>query len=127
MKRCPECRRDYYDDTLSFCLEDGTPLIYGVSNDEPATAVFGVPPLGGSSSESATRPQIHTTDQTAIFPRGSEAEPRGSLGDLRKGRGSGTKPVPVLRERRNRPLIGRRNREAIVPSWSCLRGWLFCF
>ena len=22
MKRCPECRRDYYDDTLSFCLEE---------------------------------------------------------------------------------------------------------
>ncbi len=35
MKRCPECRRDYYDDTLSFCLEDGTPLVYGVSADEP--------------------------------------------------------------------------------------------
>jgi TolB-like protein len=45
MKRCPECRRDYYDDTLSFCLEDGEQLVYGVSNDrimadEPATAIF---------------------------------------------------------------------------------------
>lgn len=45
MKRCPECSRDYYDDTLSFCLEDGTTLVSGVpsessSGDEPATAVF---------------------------------------------------------------------------------------
>lgn|GEM_PF-837229 len=26
MKRCPTCRRTYADDTLKFCLEDGTPL-----------------------------------------------------------------------------------------------------
>lgn len=29
MKRCPRCRRDYFDDTLSFCLDDGTALVYG--------------------------------------------------------------------------------------------------
>jgi len=40
MKRCPECRRDYHDDTLSFCLADGTELVYGLSDDEPATAIF---------------------------------------------------------------------------------------
>src|SRR5688500_8917283 len=33
MKRCPSCRRDYYDDTLGFCLDDGTPLVYGVSSE----------------------------------------------------------------------------------------------
>jgi hypothetical protein len=26
MKRCPECRRDYYDDTLLNCLADGDML-----------------------------------------------------------------------------------------------------
>ena len=31
--------RDYYDDTLSFCLEDGTPLVGGAT-DEPATAMM---------------------------------------------------------------------------------------
>jgi TolB-like protein len=70
MKRCPECRRDYFDDTLSFCLEDGSPLVYGVSEDDPATAIldeFGVPPSGGSA-ESATRSFNHTT--------ASEAEPQ---------------------------------------------------
>lgn len=27
MKRCPTCKRTFNDDTLSFCLEDGTPLV----------------------------------------------------------------------------------------------------
>ncbi|MGH9949162.1 MAG: tetratricopeptide repeat protein [Pyrinomonadaceae bacterium] len=46
MKRCPECRRDYYDDTLSFCLEDGTPLVQGsvpvsqIAADEAATVTL---------------------------------------------------------------------------------------
>ncbi|MCA1589453.1 MAG: hypothetical protein LC734_03490 [Acidobacteria bacterium] len=64
MKRCPECRRDYYDETLSFCLEDGTGLVQGSvpvgqdSADEPATAILHetAPPL-----EAATRAQIHMT------------------------------------------------------------------
>ena len=85
MKRCPECRRDYYDDTLRYCLDDGNALLEGpASVYEPATAIlpgFGVRPLGGSSSESPTRAQIHMTDQTAIFPRGTEAEPQKNLGD----------------------------------------------
>ncbi len=29
MKRCPECRRDYYDDALLYCLDDGNPLLEG--------------------------------------------------------------------------------------------------
>ena len=49
MKRCPECRRDYYDETLLYCLDDGTALLDGPSSkDEPATAVFGVPTVDGT-------------------------------------------------------------------------------
>jgi TolB-like protein/Tfp pilus assembly protein PilF len=33
MKRCPECKRDYYDETLVYCLDDGAPLVYGASSD----------------------------------------------------------------------------------------------
>jgi hypothetical protein len=40
MKRCPECRRDYYDETLLYCLDDGTALVQGSVVDEPATAVL---------------------------------------------------------------------------------------
>ena len=84
MKKCPECGREY-DNTMMFCLDDGAELLYGpASMDEPATAIlsaFGVPPLGGYSSESPTRVHIHTTDQTAIFPRGTEEEPQKNLDD----------------------------------------------
>jgi hypothetical protein len=27
MKRCPQCNREYTDDALSFCLDDGSPLV----------------------------------------------------------------------------------------------------
>jgi TolB-like protein/tetratricopeptide (TPR) repeat protein len=29
MKRCPECLRDYFDETLNFCLDDGAHLLAG--------------------------------------------------------------------------------------------------
>ena len=60
MKRCPECRRDYYDETLLYCLDDGAALLEG-----PAPAVsFEAAHL----SESPTRIQTHNTGQTAVFP-----------------------------------------------------------
>ncbi|CAN5378817.1 hypothetical protein BH10ACI3_BH10ACI3_16860 [soil metagenome] len=41
MKRCPECRRDYYDDTLLYCLDDGNALLDGpASVDEPKTQIM---------------------------------------------------------------------------------------
>ena len=52
MKRCPECRRDYYDDSLSFCLVDGSPLVHGVPSNEPATAIL---PSLAASDERATK------------------------------------------------------------------------
>ena len=77
MKRCPQCRRDYYDDSLLYCLEDGAALIQGSvpSHDEPATAILHetAPPL-----DSATRAQIHQTDQTDIRSSATASESRGS-------------------------------------------------
>src|SRR5215203_371137 len=68
MKRCPECRRDYTDDTLSFCHEDGTSLVYGISADEPATAFMHstAPP-----ADPGTQAQIHMTGQTAVLRSGT--------------------------------------------------------
>ena len=40
MKRCPECRRDYFDETLLYCLDDGAHLVEGPASDEPATAIL---------------------------------------------------------------------------------------
>ncbi|MGD9561606.1 MAG: tetratricopeptide repeat protein [Pyrinomonadaceae bacterium] len=119
MKRCPECRRDYYDDSLLYCLDDGNALLEGPasggsssdravsaggkldepqtasrsepgaiatgfpSTDEPQTAILHetAPP-----SEAATRAQIHTTEQTAVLPRGAAAKPRESTGELSEKR-----------------------------------------
>ena len=46
MKRCPTCKRSFEDDTLSFCLEDGTPLVTeaGVRGDSQETLVSPRPP-----------------------------------------------------------------------------------
>ncbi|MBK6722565.1 MAG: hypothetical protein KBF83_04060 [Pyrinomonadaceae bacterium] len=90
MKRCPECRRDYYDDTLLYCLDDGNALLEGprsepgaiatgFTTDEPQTAILHSTAAPG---EAPTRAQILTTEQTAVLPRGVEAEPRESLSGL---------------------------------------------
>ncbi len=86
MKRCPECRRDYYDDTLSFCLEDGTPLVYAMSadqasTDEPATAILHTT---DAVVEAQTPPLINTTNETAILPtRTSDIVPKARSIDKR--------------------------------------------
>lgn len=63
MKRCPECRRDYYDDSLLYCLDDGTALLEGPASapgrDEPETALLHETDAPG---EAATKAQIHTTN-----------------------------------------------------------------
>ncbi len=100
MKRCPECGRDYYDDTLLYCLDDGNALLEGPASggprsepgavatgfpvDESQTAIFHSTAAPG---EAPTRAQIHTTEQTAVLPRGAEAEPRESLGGLSERQG----------------------------------------
>ncbi|MBL8125232.1 MAG: tetratricopeptide repeat protein [Blastocatellia bacterium] len=93
MKRCPECRRDYYDDTLLYCLDDGNSLLEGPASgsepsasvflphdDEPQTAILhGTAPPG----EAATRAQIHTTEQTAVLPSGIAEVPKEKSFDKR--------------------------------------------
>src|ERR1700682_6164293 len=42
MKRCPQCNRTYADDALSFCLDDGSPLLSagGPMSDPSATVQY---------------------------------------------------------------------------------------
>ncbi len=40
MKQCPSCQTTYADDTLRFCLQDGTPLVSVNSETELPTAAF---------------------------------------------------------------------------------------
>ncbi len=74
MKRCPDCGRDYNDDSLSFCLDDGAELLFGPKSfDEPPTAILHETDVPG---EAATRAQIHTTEQTAVLPSGVAEVPK---------------------------------------------------
>jgi len=88
MKKCPQCGREY-DLSMSFCLDDGSELLYGPAmsgpgavatgfrvDDEPQTALLSEPPAsagGQSVSENPTRPFVHAT---------AEAEPRSRLGEV---------------------------------------------
>ncbi|MGI8811597.1 MAG: tetratricopeptide repeat protein [Pyrinomonadaceae bacterium] len=79
MKKCPQCSREY-DLSMSFCLDDGSELLYGPgSMNERATAIIHTTDAVG---DAPTRAQIHTTEQTAVLPRGAEAEPHRSFGEL---------------------------------------------
>src|SRR3982751_4592634 len=44
MKRCPTCNKTYTDQNLSFCIDDGTPLIRDAAEEQDA----GVPRPGAT-------------------------------------------------------------------------------
>jgi Predicted integral membrane protein len=62
MKKCKQCNREYADETLNFCLDDGKWLIGG---DESSTSLFTSEDLKGEPTAGAP---INTTDQTVILP-----------------------------------------------------------
>ncbi|MEP6788251.1 MAG: tetratricopeptide repeat protein, partial [Acidobacteriota bacterium] len=68
--------RNYNDDSMSFCLDDGSELLFGpASIDEPATAILsetGAIESRVSESELPTRAQVDLADQTAILPTGAD-------------------------------------------------------
>jgi len=76
MKRCPECRRDYYDETLLYCLDDGNALLDGpASVDEPRTAI-----LPNVSDENVTAVLASpTTSETSFESKKTIASNRNSL------------------------------------------------
>ncbi|MFN2501807.1 MAG: hypothetical protein ABR530_07335 [Pyrinomonadaceae bacterium] len=53
MKRCPKCRRDYSDETMNFCLEDGSRLVSASGSENPT--VF----LAGDSAENNSVDAVH--------------------------------------------------------------------
>ena len=63
MKRCPECRRDYHDDSLVYCLEDGVALLQGSvpSHELEQTAIL----PNGIAPDATTRTQIQVTDRSS--------------------------------------------------------------
>ncbi|MEP6703271.1 MAG: tetratricopeptide repeat protein [Acidobacteriota bacterium] len=87
MKKCPECHREYFDEMLNYCLDDGASLLHGpASVDEPATAILHTADVAG---EGKTRAQLHTTDATAILSGSSQF----------------SDPIPVNRRSRLVPAV----------------------
>lgn len=77
MKRCPECRRDYHDDSLKYCLDDGTTLLDGPGGNrstgtpygtEPATLIHNNVAASGSRTEVLAADQIDNTNAIAVLP-----------------------------------------------------------
>jgi hypothetical protein len=57
MKRCPTCNRTYTDESIKFCLEDGTPLLSDAPQFDPnATIVYTAPQTGQSPSSHPPAP-----------------------------------------------------------------------
>ncbi len=69
MKRCPECRRDYYDDTLQYCLDDGNELLEGPASAGEAPTV--ILETTEPSGEAATSTKVGITGHEAVLPTGS--------------------------------------------------------
>ena len=76
---------------MMFCLDDGAELLYGPSRSEPGAIANGIPTdepqtailhSTAAPGEAPTRAQIHTTEPTAVLPRGSASEPQESLGGV---------------------------------------------
>src|SRR4051812_42746859 len=76
MKRCPECRRDYYDDSLIYCLDDGSALLDGPGFDRTPTAVL---PVRGDDTPTLI-------DGLAETPRRNSPLPSGDLSSKRSAR-----------------------------------------
>jgi len=57
MKRCPKCHRAYEDETLRFCLEDGSPLFDERDSQAPATEIL---PDRGTPTLKSTGPTVPT-------------------------------------------------------------------
>ncbi len=53
MKRCPTCKRTFEDDSLSYCLDDGSPLVSEARPDSDATLVSPSPSPAPSPTQFA--------------------------------------------------------------------------
>jgi len=72
MKRCPKCRRDYFDDSLAFCLDDGERLLEGPAPDGSPTELM----PGVATSDEPTTLALHDAVTTAeIQPKTKRAGP----------------------------------------------------
>jgi len=73
MKRCPECMRDYYDDSLFYCLDDGASLLDGpASFNNAKTEVLSNPMRIGEEPtffyQAPTSSEARRLNSVAVLP-----------------------------------------------------------
>ena len=62
MKRCPTCKRTFEDDSLAFCLDDGSPLVSESGPDSQATLVTPAPPAPPPTQLSQYPPAVSAVE-----------------------------------------------------------------
>ena len=95
MKRCPVCQRTYEDDTLTYCLEDGSLLSsdsFG-SNDLAATLIIPDPRMTAPVKQETSRPsppppQVYSAPRPAWPPALAQPQPMPSVAPVRPGKGA---------------------------------------
>lgn len=83
MKRCPTCKRAFDDETLSFCLEDGTPLVAEVGGPADSQETLVSPRPQGTEGASVLAPtqsysQLPGKSTVSASPYRSSPAPYGS-------------------------------------------------
>lgn len=69
MKRCPTCNKTFTDQNLTFCIEDGTPLVALADAADETTVVS--PSVGKSSASAASEAYVPRDWQRDYQPPGS--------------------------------------------------------
>jgi hypothetical protein len=67
MKRCPTCKRAFDDETLSFCLEDGTPLVTETASRSDSQETL-VSPRGLGDASAGVDPGLARTQSYNQLP-----------------------------------------------------------
>lgn len=73
MKRCPKCNHTYDDDTLRFCLEDGSPLFDARDSEAPATEILPARSAPTLRSTGPTVPSYLSAGEPRVEQRGTRS------------------------------------------------------
>ena len=68
MKRCPTCQRTYTDQNLSYCIEDGTPLVIDTADDDTTVVSHKQSPAASPASDSEDWNAVAYRPPTAYVP-----------------------------------------------------------
>lgn len=80
MKRCPTCKKTFSEEHLTFCVEDGTPLVPVEPVDDEATVVRSSSEQGSTGSAGFSNPSDRPDSGSSYQPPGSYVPP-GSYGE----------------------------------------------